>query len=57
MSLVVVASALPFRAAAVPFASVAANWPVIAAMLLGIALVLVLGHDAVSSGAMLTGTA
>src|SRR5271155_3136034 len=29
MSLVVVASALPFRAAAVPFASVAANWPII----------------------------
>ena len=29
MSLIVVASALPFRAAAVPFASVAAHWPVI----------------------------
>ena len=87
MSLVVVASALPFRAAAVPFASVAANWPtivnllagsllgawfgagwatrlssrtlyrIIAAMLLGIALVLLLGHDAAASGAMLTGTA
>ncbi len=87
MSLVVVASALPFRAAAVPFTSVAANWPIIAnllagsllgawfgagwatrlssktlyriiaAMLLGIAMVLVLGHDAASSGAMLTGTA
>lgn len=75
MSLVVVASALPFRAAAVPFASVAANWPiivnllagsllgawfgagwatrlasqtlyrVIAVLLLGIAVVLVLGHE------------
>ena len=29
MSLVVVASALPFRAATVPFASVAAHWPII----------------------------
>lgn len=87
MSLVVVASALPFRAAAVPFASVAAHWTVIAnllagsllgawfgagwatrlsstalyrtiaAMLFGIALVLVLGHDAAASGAMLTGKA
>src|SRR3954465_12725069 len=35
MSLVVVASALPFRAAAVPFASVAANWPIIANLLAG----------------------
>ena len=86
-SLVVVASALPFRAAAVPFASVAANWPVIAnllagsllgawfgagwatrlssrtlyrviaAMLLGIALVLVLGHNAATAGALLAGVA
>jgi uncharacterized membrane protein YfcA len=86
MSLVVVASALPFRATAVPFASVAANWPiianllagsligawfgagwatrlasrtlyrVIAALLLGIAVVLVLGHDtAGTASAMLTG--
>lgn len=85
MSLVVVASALPFRAAAVPFAGVAANWPiivnllagsligawfgagwatrlasqtlyrVIAIMLLGIAVVLVVGHNAAASGAMLTG--
>ena len=85
MSLVVVASALPFRAAAVPFASVAAHWPiivnllagsllgawfgagwatrlasqtlyrVIAILLLGIAVVLVLGHDTAASGAMLTG--
>jgi uncharacterized membrane protein YfcA len=85
MSLVVVASALPFRAAAVPFASVAANWPIIvnllsgsllgawfgagwatrlasqtlyriiAVLLLGIAVVLVLGHETAASGAMLTG--
>jgi uncharacterized protein len=85
MSLVVVASALPFRAAAVPFASVAANWPiivnllagsllgawfgagwatrlasqtlyrVIAVLLLGIAVVLVLGHETAASGALLTG--
>lgn len=87
MSLVVVASALPFRAAAVPFASVAAHWTIIAnllagsllgawfgagwatrlsskalyrtiaAMLLGIALVLMLGHGSAASGAMLTGAA
>jgi uncharacterized membrane protein YfcA len=86
MSLVVVASALPFRAAAVPFASVAAHWVVIvnllagsligawfgagwatrlasqtlyrviAVLLLGIAIVLVIGHDATSTGAMLAGT-
>ena len=85
MSLVVVASALPFRAASVPFSSIAANWPiivnllagsllgawlgagwatrlasqtlyrVIAAMLVAIAIVLLLGHDAAASGAMLTG--
>jgi uncharacterized protein len=85
MSLVVVASALPFRAAAVPFESVAANWPiivnllagsllgawfgagwatrlasqtlyrVIAVLLLGIAVVLVLGHETAASGALLTG--
>lgn len=35
MSLVVVASALPFRAAAVPFASVASHWPVIVNLLAG----------------------
>src|ERR1700730_17184964 len=35
MSLVVVASALPFRAAAVPFASVAANRPIIVNLLAG----------------------
>jgi uncharacterized membrane protein YfcA len=85
MSLVVVASALPFRATTVPFASVAANWPiivnllagslvgawcgaswatrlashtlyrVIAVLLVAIAVVLVIGHDAATSGAMLTG--
>jgi uncharacterized membrane protein YfcA len=85
MSLVVVASALPFRTAAVPFASVAANWPiivnllagsllgawfgagwatrlasqtlyrVIAVLLLGIAVVLMLGRETAASGAMLTG--
>src|SRR6516164_1046787 len=86
MSLVVVASALPFRAAAVPFASVAAHWPmivnllagsllgawfgagwatrlasqtlyrVVAGLLLEIAVVLVLGHNATATGAMLTGS-
>ena len=35
MSLVVVASALPFRAAAVPLASVAAHWPIIVNLLAG----------------------
>jgi uncharacterized membrane protein YfcA len=35
MSLVVVASALPFRGAAVPFASVAAHWPIIVNLLAG----------------------
>src|SRR3954468_18575899 len=35
MSLVVVASALPFRAAAVPFASVATHWPIIVNLLAG----------------------
>jgi uncharacterized membrane protein YfcA len=35
MSLVVVASALPFRAATVPFTSVAAHWPIIANLLAG----------------------
>ena len=35
MSLVVVASALPFRAAAVPFDAVAAHWPVIVNLLAG----------------------
>ena len=87
MSLVVVASALPFRAATVPFATVAAHWPVIvnllagsligawcgassatrlashtlyriiAVLLVAIAIVLVIGHGAAASGALLTGTA
>jgi uncharacterized protein len=35
MSLVVVASALPFRAATVPFATVAAHWPIIVNLLAG----------------------
>lgn len=35
MSLVVVASALPFRAAAVPFATVGAHWPIIVNLLAG----------------------
>ena len=35
MSLIVVASALPFRAGAVPFGSVAAHWPVIVNLLAG----------------------
>jgi uncharacterized protein len=34
-SLVVVATALPFRAATVPFADVAAQWPVIVNLLAG----------------------
>jgi len=86
MSLIVVATALLFRAAAVPFASVAAHWSVIvnllagsllgawfgagwatklasqtlyrviAIMLLLIAVILVLGHDKATSGAVLVGT-
>jgi uncharacterized membrane protein YfcA len=82
---VVVASALPFRAAAVPFASVAAHWAVIvnllagsligawfgavwatrlasqtlyrviAVLLLGIAIVLMIGHGTADTGAMLAG--
>ena len=35
MSLVVVASALPFRAATVPFSTLAANWPIIVNLLAG----------------------
>jgi uncharacterized membrane protein YfcA len=83
MSLVVVASALPFRAANVPWSEVGAHWPVIgnllagslagawfgagwvtklrstmlyrviAAMLVMIALVLVIGHDAHGGGSPL----
>jgi uncharacterized protein len=85
MSLVVVASALPFRAATVPFAEVADHWPiiinllagsllgawfgagwatrlashalyrVIAVLLVGIAVVLAIGHNIGASGALLTG--
>lgn len=85
MSLIVVAFALPFRAAAVPFAEIAGHWTiivnllagsligawvgaswatrlssaalykVIAVMLVGIAAVLLLVHDATASDAMLTG--
>jgi uncharacterized membrane protein YfcA len=87
MSLVVVASALPFRAATVPVATIAAHWPiivnllagsllgawfgagwathlasqtlyrVIAVLLLGIAVVLVIGHDTATTTAMLSGAA
>jgi uncharacterized membrane protein YfcA len=87
MSLVVVASALPFRTAAVSFADVAAHWQiivnllagsligawfgagwatrlasktlyrVIAGLLIGIAVVLVLGHETVASAVLLTGAA
>jgi uncharacterized protein len=87
MSLVVVASALPFRASAVPFSALVAHWSiianllcgsllgawfgagwatrlasqslyrVIAILLVGIAVVLLLGHDVAASGALLTGTA
>ncbi len=87
MSLVVVASALPFRASTVPFSTIAANWPIIVNLLAGsllgawfgagwvtklashtlyrviaillvvIAVVLLLGHNAAASGAVLTGAA
>ena len=87
MSLVVVASALAFRASAVPFSALAAHWSiivnllcgsllgawfgagwatrlasqslyrVIAFLLVGIAGVLLLGHDVATSGAILTGAA
>ncbi|WP_276947163.1 sulfite exporter TauE/SafE family protein, partial [Haematobacter massiliensis] len=87
MSLVVVATALPFRAGTVPFADIAAHWPiilnllagslagawfgagwatrlksetlykVIAVLMVGIAVVLVFGHDATASDPLLTGAA
>ncbi|TDW20778.1 putative membrane protein YfcA [Rhizobium azibense] len=87
MSLVVVATALPFRAATVPLNTIAENWPivvnllagsllgawfgagwatrlksetlykVIAVMLVAIAVVLVIGHDATAGQALLTGMA
>lgn len=86
MSLVVVASALPFRASSVPLAEVASHWPVIlnllsgsllgawlgagwatilksetlykviAILLVGIAGVLLFGHEAHSTGALFAGT-
>lgn len=87
MSLIVVASALPFRMAAVPFGAVSAHWTIVMNLLAGslvgawvgagwatrlasgtlyrvlavllalIAIVLVFGHDAASSGALLIGLA
>lgn len=86
MSLVVVATALPFRARTVPFDEIAAHWPVILNLLAGsllgawlgagwatrlrsetlykviagllvvIAAVLVLGHDAATGAALVTGS-
>lgn len=86
LSLVVVATALPFRAGTVPFAVIAENWPiaanllagsllgawlgagwavrlksetlykVIAALLVAVAVVLVLGHDAGAGRPLLTGS-
>ena len=86
MSLVVVATALPFRAGTVPFADILAHWPIILNLLAGsligawlgagwatrlksetlykvlagllviIAAVLLFGHEASSSSAVLTGT-
>jgi uncharacterized membrane protein YfcA len=85
MSLIVVAAALPSRAATVPFAAVAAHWPiilnllagsllgawlgaswatqlssktlyrVIAVLLVAMAAILLLGHDAAAGTAWLTG--
>lgn len=85
MSLVVVATALPFRAGTVSFAEIAAHWPivvnllagslagawfgagwatrlksetlykVIAILMVGIAAVLVFGHDASASSLLLSG--
>lgn len=87
MSLVVVASALPFRAATIPFSEIAAHWlivvnllagslagawfgagwatrlksealyKVIAVLLVIIAVVLAVGHDAVAGQPLLSGTA
>jgi uncharacterized protein len=87
MSLVVVATALPFRAATVPFADIAAHWPIIlnllagsllgawlgagwatrlksetlykvlAILMVGIAVILLFGHDVAASERLLTGTA
>ena len=87
MSLIVVASALPFRMVTIPFSAVAAHWTIILNLLAGsligawlgaswatrlasqtlyrvlavllvlIAVILLFGHDATSSGALLTGVA
>lgn len=87
MSLVVVATALPFRAGTVPFSAITDHWPIvlnllagsligawfgagwatrlrsetlykiIAIMLVAIAIVLMLGHDATAGQPLLTGTA
>lgn len=87
MSLVVVATALPFRAGTVPLGEIADNWPIvgnllagsllgawfgagwatrlkseilykiIAMMLVAIAIVLMLGHDATVGQPLLTGVA
>ena len=87
MSLVVVATALPFRAGTVPFTEIAAHWPivvnllagslagawfgagwatrlksetlykVIAILMVGIAAVLVFGHDTSAASQLLTGAA
>ncbi|MBA2127571.1 permease [Hyphomicrobium methylovorum] len=82
MSLVVVATALPFRAGTVPFSAIADHWTivvnllgawfgagwatrlksetlykVIAGMLVSIAVVLLLGHDATAAQPLLTGAA
>lgn len=87
MSLVVVASALPFRAATVPFSEIGWHWQivvnllagslagawfgagwatrlksetlykVIAALLIAIAIVLIIGHDAAAGQPLLTGNA
>ncbi|WP_113132886.1 sulfite exporter TauE/SafE family protein [Hyphomicrobiales bacterium] len=87
MSLVVVATALPFRTATVPFGAITENWgivanllagslmgawygagwatrlksetlyKVIAALLVAIAVVLVMGHDATTTGQPLAGSA
>jgi uncharacterized protein len=85
MTLIVIASALPFRAGTVPFGAIAAHWPIIVNLLAGsllgawfgagwaprlksqtltrviaimlglIAVVLLFGHGAGGSGAILTG--
>nr|WP_280949578.1 sulfite exporter TauE/SafE family protein [Rhizobium sp. IBUN] len=87
MSLVVVASALPFRAATVPFSEIGSHWPIlvnllagslagawfgagwatrlksetlykiIAALLVAIALILIVGHNATAGEPLLTGGA